>query len=161
MAFLWAAIRIVSVSLLRFSFRSHDHVFSWEISTVCRLKYSYIIIIISFNWLLFAEIWKPATFLRYSGLFKVSQLIFRMLWSKRFLFILIFSPSLFHNPLLLFQKQQQQLVLLSPSCSSTFLNLKQYPDIYWSFCSLSFLFYICRNGKIPKMTYSFLLVILY
>ena len=36
-----AAITRYSVSLLRFPFLSHVHVFSYEISLVCRWKYSY------------------------------------------------------------------------------------------------------------------------
>ena len=41
MALFCAAIRRDSVSLFRFPFLSHVQVFSWEISLVCRLKYSY------------------------------------------------------------------------------------------------------------------------
>ena len=41
MALFCVAIRRDSVSLLKFSFRSHVHVFSCRISLVCRLKYPY------------------------------------------------------------------------------------------------------------------------
>ena len=41
MALFCAAIRIDSVSRLKFSFRSHVQVFSCKISLFCRLKYSY------------------------------------------------------------------------------------------------------------------------
>ena len=48
MALFWAAIRRDSVSLIRFSFRSHDHVFLCVLSPVCCLKYPYRYIYIFF-----------------------------------------------------------------------------------------------------------------
>ena len=49
-----AVIRRDSVSLLSFSFLSHIQVFSWEISFVCRLKYSYSCFLLIFvSWLFY------------------------------------------------------------------------------------------------------------
>ena len=56
MALFCAASRIDSVSILRFPFLSHVHVFTCEISFVCHLKYSYSYFSFNFRFLVFVVV---------------------------------------------------------------------------------------------------------
>ena len=125
MALFWAAMRRDSISLLQFPFLSHVHVFSFEISLVCRLKYPYscfpsyfsfrvIAVLLILPPLLFLLLWEFFTLtsadglsleLKSPGLFSIFWLMLIVLlfvWSSfefLFLIIIIHSSELFTSAL--------------------------------------------------------------